>query len=117
MSHLAPLPLLRSLATGTLVVLVMGAISVALLALLSMTAGAPEEAIEELIVLLLYGLLAAHWAWVRRLRDDAHLLIPGVTIVATGFLAATGEAVSGMVVALIGALLLIAERVRRSRRA
>lgn len=117
MSHLAPLPLLRSLATGTLVVLVMGAISVALIALLSMTAGAPEEAIEELIVLLLYGLLAAHWAWVRRLRDDAHLLIPGVTVVATGFLALAGNAPSGMAVAALGALLLLAERVRRSRRA
>lgn len=114
MISFAPLALLRSLARGTLVVLGIGSLSALFLALVELTVGSPEVALDDLTVLGIYLLVAYPWWLVVRLRDEARLLLPALAAFVTFGLAMGGGSLSGMIVSALAAALLVAERRRRA---
>ena len=117
MSPFAPRPLLRALATGTLVVIGLGAASALFLGLIELTIGDAGTAAEDFVVALLYLVIAYPWLLTRRLTDKGRLLLPAIAVFVTLGLALAGHAGSGIAVSLIAGALLVAERLRLARAA
>jgi uncharacterized membrane protein YhaH (DUF805 family) len=115
MSPFAPRPLLRALATGTLVVIGIGAVSVLFLGLIELTIGDAGTALEYFTIMLLYLVIAYPWLLTRRLTDEGRLLLPAIAAFVTLGLALAGNAGSGIAVSLIAGALLVAERLRLAR--